>query len=285
MRFWVLSLLLLLTACGGVQGRIDNAQDLQQKLGYTSRVYQTSNFPLYSAAPLSMPRGQDIITIVIEGDGYAWVSRSRVSGDPTPKNPVGLHIATRLPMPAFYLARACQYVRTERCHPRYWSVDRFATDVMHSYDQALDQIKAEYGAPGAQFHLIGFSGSAYAALDMAATRADIAQVTTIAGLISPADWTDYHGITPLAGVPDTALLLAQSSATQFTHICSTADKVLPCALTAQIIARYGTPYNNHVIKRITGARHGEVWKEAVGLVPTIIGSADRSALTPWRTGD
>lgn len=259
MRYFILTLCLFLTACASVGNRIETAQSLQNKYSYTSSIYQTSNFPLYSARPNQLAYGQDTIAIVIEGDGYAWVSRSQVSGDPTPKNPIGLHIAANMPQQAIYLARPCQYIRAARCQSRYWSVDRFAPDVLRSYNEVISQIKAQYGTPQTQFHLIGFSGGAYLALNMAATRTDIHHVTTIAGLIEPEDWAQHHNITPLNTPSPTQQLLQNSAATHFTHICSNGDKIVPCALTRQTVAGAA----NHTIKPIPNQNHKDLWKHAI----------------------
>ncbi len=53
-----------------------------------------------------------VLTIYIEGDGLAWISRSIISPDPIPINPIGLKLAlqhTQHKVVA-YLARPCQYV-------------------------------------------------------------------------------------------------------------------------------------------------------------------------------
>jgi hypothetical protein len=50
-----------------------------------------------------------MLTVYIEGDGFAWLSRSQASYDPSPLNPVGLELALRHPLgESAYLARTCQ---------------------------------------------------------------------------------------------------------------------------------------------------------------------------------
>lgn len=265
MRIILIALCLYLSACGGVAKRVDEARSIQHRSNYETTSFQAAGFPLYAALPAQLKADQNTLTIVIEGDGYAFVGR-RVSGDPTPKNPVGLKIATQLKSNAIYLARPCQYIWSPLCQPRFWSTDRFAHDILRGYDDVLNEIKRRYGNDQTQFHLVGYSGGAYIALTMAAMRDDIAQITTIAGLLSPHDWTSYHKVTPL-NLPYTAQdLFARSAATQFIHICGTQDKVLPCDLTQDILQKYDIMDKNHRLIKLTGLNHESIWQNALDYI-------------------
>jgi hypothetical protein len=51
-------------------------------------------------------------TIYVEGDGLAWLGRRTPSLDPTPVNPVALHLASRDKGPnVIYLSRPCHYTK------------------------------------------------------------------------------------------------------------------------------------------------------------------------------
>ncbi len=136
------------------------------------------------------------VTLYIEGDGLAWVSPQRVSLDPTPKNPVGLHIAAMDKSEnVVWLARPCQYIRSEACDAKYWTGARFAPGVIESYMAALDNIKRMYGVP--EFHLVGYSGGAAVAALLAAERDDVASFRSVAGNLDHETWTNLHGVSAL----------------------------------------------------------------------------------------
>ena len=99
--------------------------------------------------------------VYIEGDGLAWVSKKQISLNPTPKNPVALHLATKdKANNVVYLARPCQYSglinKDTPCDSAYWTNKRFAPEVLKAYDAALNEIKHRYNIEG--FHITGFSG-------------------------------------------------------------------------------------------------------------------------------
>ena len=257
--------LLTLTACGtGIEARKETAQRL---LGtqLSATTLHTTSFPLYAALPYR--QATEPLTIVIEGDGYAFVSRSRLSGDPTPKNPAGLKLASALNaqgQSAAYLARPCQYVRSSRCSGRYWSVDRYAPEALSALNEAVTQIKARMGAPDtAKLHLIGYSGGGYVALNLAAMRDDVAQVTSVAGLLSPHDWTDYHGVTPLNITRSAQDLFTATHNTAFTHYCGEQDKIIPCAFQHSVLQRYKPAAAYHRLIRVLGAKHSNVWESYI----------------------
>ena len=121
--------------------------------------------------------------LYIEGDGLAWVSRTRISLNPTPKHPTTLQLAALDTAPnIIYLARPCQYTgRLDHrpCDSKYWTSHRSAPDVIESYMTALNTMKAQSDIPS--FHLVGYSGGAAIAALLATRRDDILSLRTIAG--------------------------------------------------------------------------------------------------------
>lgn len=228
-----------------------------ENYGYKAETIKTSDFNLLIAFPPSF-KASKTMDIVIEGDGYAWVDRHTPSNDPTPKNPIGLYLAQQAS--AIYLARPCQYVSSPLCEPRYWGEKRFAPRVIRSYQAALNQLRARYGAEN--FNLSGYSGGAYIAMVLAATRSDIRSVTTIAGLLDPAKWTDHHGISSLEIQYDPDYLQAHSKSTQFVHLCGLEDSVIPCTITEEfILDAQNQGFLNHEQVQIR-ADHQEIWKKS-----------------------
>ncbi len=252
---------ILLSACVSLSVRLDTAQELINHSGFESSILPTQPYALFSAAPADMKSVREL-TVVIEGDGYAWVNRNTLSDNPTPRDPVGLRIATSL-KDAVYLARPCQYVEAKNCTARVWSVDRFNRDmVIRSYMDALQKLKERTGAES--FHLIGFSGGAYIALVLAGKRTDIEDVTSVAGVLDPKAWTDFHDISPLALDFDIKTLILAAQYVPFRHVCSTEDDVVPCSLAQDFIRKSeGFGVHNHSLITYEDEGHGSLWQIAL----------------------
>ncbi len=143
--------------------------------------------------------------IYIEGDGFTtsdFADFNIESNDPTPRNPVALHLATRDKSEnVVYLARPCQYSglldRTKECHSKYWGNERFSPEVLNAYSTALDEIKHRYDIEG--FHLTGYGGGGAIAALLAAGRDDILSLRTVAGNLDHFSYTMHHGLAPLEG--------------------------------------------------------------------------------------
>ena len=155
-------------------------------------------------------------TVYIEGDGMAYFSRNTPSLDPTPVNPIALHLASRDNGPnVIYLARPCQYTKmadpNTPCPNAYWTSGRFSSDVIDSMSTALDDIKIRYRIE--QFNLVGFSGGAAVAVLLAASRNDIVSIRTVAGNLDPKTLNTLHGVSQL-----TQSLDPRDAAAKIAHI-------------------------------------------------------------------
>lgn len=120
--------------------------------------------------------------IYIEGDGRAFISRGTASGDPTPLKPVGLELALRDTHDnVMYVARPCQWSRGPECRDlRMWTEQRFTQDVAARYAALV--ARATQGQP---VELVGYSGGAWVALQVAARLENVTKVVTVAGNLSP----------------------------------------------------------------------------------------------------
>ena len=148
--------------------------------------------------------------IYIEGDGLAWVTRTRPSLDPTPMNPLALNLAALdKSRNVIYLSRPCMYEGNKiwgkekpkwngegACPIKYWTSHRFSPDVLLSMNLALDNMKASYGIT--EFNLIGYSGGANIAALLAAGRDDVASLRTVAGNLDHATFSAVHDVTPMS---------------------------------------------------------------------------------------
>ena len=202
MRLYLSLFVAALSGCADIspQSRWQHADQLASAASWSKRTIPAGKFVLSAYVPKVMQQ-VDILTIYIEGDGLAWLSPSRPSDDPTPRNPVALEMALRHTQgAAVYLARPCQYVKPEEagdCRQTYWTDKRFAPEVIAASDQAISVLKQRYGSK--KLVLIGYSGGGAVAALAAARRDDIIQLITVAGNLDHRAWTGMHRISPLAG--------------------------------------------------------------------------------------
>ena len=250
----LLSASAFLTSCASVESRIQKAAALSAHNNFEVGTIQATPFNLYTAQRLS--KNTNHIHIVIEGDGFAWMDRYTPSDNPTPRDAVGLKLATTLAgQNVIYLARPCHYIDSTACAVRYWTSDRFAPEVLKSMNIALDKIKAAHNVKS--FALTGYSGGAYIAMRLAARRSDVRAVNTVAGLLDPTAWTRFHGITPLRYIP--AEIESNKNVT-YAHACGADDGVVPCALIEDFVARQKAGgAANHSLIMVPDEDHSSLW--------------------------
>ena len=111
--FWKLLnsvlVLTLLAACGSVSERVEYADNLASEAGFQKSIIDADKFKLLAYHHFTQPGVS--ASIYLEGDGYAFKGRNRVSSNPTPMNPVGLKLALLDGSKnVIYLARPCQYI-------------------------------------------------------------------------------------------------------------------------------------------------------------------------------
>ncbi len=140
-----------------------------------------------------------VANIYIEGDGEAFTSKGEWETNPTPRNPVALHLASKDKAEnVIYLARPCQFIGTlasgEACDDSTWKSARFSGNVIAAYDAALDEIALRYDITG--FNVIGYSGGAAIATLIAKERRDVLSLRTVAGIL------DHKTQSTLLGHPE-----------------------------------------------------------------------------------
>lgn len=200
---------------------------LQELASIHARKVQTlpgSPFPLVIATPQQVQAGQRL-RVYLEGDGHAWATPSQPSLDPSPRQLLVADLAFADPMPAIYLARPCQFVSAPACNNALWTNRRYAEEVVHSLDLALDQLKQRYA--NRDFELIGYSGGATLALLLALRRDDVIQVQTLAGNLSPRQWVTLHNLSPLDGSLEPLDQKTRLAQIRQRHLFGTDDQVLP----------------------------------------------------------
>ena len=202
MKKLLIVLSLLLSSCTNIpslEERRSLADGLAGKQNWQSISLESGQFELVAYLP-SIQRQATALTVYIEGDGFAWISKSQASSDPTPRDLLALRLAlAHEDGNAVYLARPCQYVDAELsgCSRRYWTEMRFAPEVVSATSQAIDVLKQKFAAR--RITLVGYSGGGAVAALLAAHRNDVERLITVAGNLDHVAWTSYHHITPLDG--------------------------------------------------------------------------------------
>ncbi len=199
------------------------------------------------------------LTIYIEGDGFAWKSRHRLSSDPTPRHPVALELALRdTSANVAYLARPCQYVKDSACTPAYWSGRRFSEEVIRSANEVVGHFADISGAQ--EIHLVGFSGGAAVAVLVAARRGDVVGLRTGGGNLDPDAVNASHSISPLTESLNPIEYASALARLPQRHFIGNKDKVVPSSVAYAFARRAGDSACVHVTE-VEGAGHDTGWDE------------------------
>lgn len=231
-------LVFVLSSCAALKTpseRFLNAIILANQHGWQSEQITTQQFELMSFRSVNEQRIEKL-TIYIEGDGLAWLTRSSISLDPTPMIPVGLKLALQHPTPAVYLARPCQYtggVNGLNCNITLWTSARFSTEVIEAMNEAVDKLKKHYHAR--DIELVGFSGGGAIAALLAAIRVDVVRLITIAGNLDHKAWTTHHNITHLTGSLNPTDYYQQLAHIEQIHFIGEKDNIVPAFITQQFV--------------------------------------------------
>lgn len=191
--------LFLLSGCSSVNERVEKADFLAMEHGFQKSIIKTKDFLLMTY--IRFQKEGFPVSVYIEGDGYAYAGRHRVSSNPTPKNPMGLKLALVDTFPnVIYIARPCQYIQLKddpNCHQDYWTTKRYSIEVMDATNEAINILKHKLGFK--QIRLIGYSGGGTVAAILAATRNDVVDLRTVAGNLDIELFARHHEVTPLTG--------------------------------------------------------------------------------------
>jgi hypothetical protein len=197
--FIYLLMLAVVTACAGLDSRLQNANTLALAHGFTRSLLDTGSFNIVTYQKIQ--RNNADITVYIEGDGYAFVDRVTVSTNPTPINAIGLKLAvTDKAENVVYIARPCMYLDLSNepdCIADYWTTRRYAPAVIEAISKAIDAIMV--ASTATKIRLVGYSGGGTIATILAAERDDVLDLRTVAGNLDIAEFARYHKVTPLTG--------------------------------------------------------------------------------------
>lgn len=218
-------------------------------LPWVAQTVQTAKYDLRAYSPTQSVASK--LTVYIEGDGLAWITRSRPSHDPTPLNPVALKLAKAQGNSAAYLARPCQFVMSTECSQSDWTAGRFSADVINAMNAGVDLLKRQHQSQ--ELTLVGFSGGAAVALHLAEMRDDVVKVVTVGGNLDHRRWTDFHRLTPLHD----SLPPARAARVHQIHFFGENDQVFPPELVSEFKREHPGIY---VV--LPGQGHSCCWEDA-----------------------
>jgi hypothetical protein len=258
LRFAMLANLMLAGCQAMPSERLAKARGLAEAGRMVERDIEVPPFVLRSYARISDPASGSA-RLYIEGDGLAWLSRSRPSPDPTPINPVALSLAKADPAPnVIWLARPCQYHRGEPCPSHYWQAARFAPEVIAAMSSATDELKRIHDIR--RLELVGFSGGGAMALLLAARRNDIISVRTVAGNLDTEAFARLHQVSPMSASLNPAASARRIAAVPQRHFVGTQDKIVPVNIYRSYSAAAG-PTATASLALVAGASHEDGWVE------------------------
>lgn len=237
--------------------------------GFRHKFIQTAQFNLASYQKITQP-GKDV-TIYIEGDGHAWVTRSILSKDPSPRTSLVMQLAALDPSPnVVYLARPCQFSPGDLhtvCKPKFWSKGRYSPAVILSINSAVSQIKQYANAK--KVHLIGYSGGGALAVLVAAKRKDIASIRTVAGNLDLITMDRLHRTSPLTESVDPISVATQVRHIPQIHFSGAKDKIVPTVVAQNFVRAANLNPNKVVVIRDTSHNTNwqKHWRELLKRVP------------------
>jgi dienelactone hydrolase len=271
-------LTLLLVGCVEAPSiaELDHRADILAKSGGLIRgQVQTDSFVLTTFYQITRP---DLpLTVYIEGDGFAWRTRSQPSMNPTPRKPQGLELASVDPAPnRVYLARPCQFTpmaANPRCEVDYWTSKRFAEDVVVAMNQAVSHYARQ--VPGQPINLVGYSGGAAIAVLIAARRHDVATLRSVAGNLDTAEVNRLHRVTAMPESLNAIDVASQISTLPQIHYYGSEDKIVPSTI-AQRFAR-ATGGRCTQVRSVSGMSHESDWAR---LWPELLAESARCLKSP-----
>lgn len=251
----------LLTGCTTSPLYLDRdyaARGIAGKNGFTKNLIRGHDFILLSYVRIG-ETGKPLV-IYIEGDGLAWESRSRVSSDPTPTEPLIMHLAALDPSPnVAYLARPGQYTSmgASPCDAKYWTAERFSPEVIEDMDLAVGRLRDMAGAPSVS--LIGYSGGGAMAVLIAARRDDVAALRTIAGNLDHVAVSKRNNVSLLKGSLNPIDYADKLKGLPQRHFVASDDKVIPSYVAESFVENIGDE-KHESITIVRGVTHYSGWE-------------------------
>jgi dienelactone hydrolase len=137
-----------------------------------------------------------------------------------------------------YLGRPCQYLTPHalaQCDPALWMLGRFSEDAIAATDAALTAMKNR--ARVSSINLVGYSGGGAIAALVAARRADVKCLVTIAAPLDSDAWTAAIGVSRLSYSLNPADHAGKLRSLSQTHFRGQKDTLVPSATSRRFLAQ------------------------------------------------
>ena len=227
---------------------------LPEPEGFLYQEIQSEKFTVATWARIG--KAGSPLRVYIEGDGLAWINEYTPSSDPTPSDLTVLKMAQRDPSAnVVYLARPCQYVTSPNCDMYYWTMGRFAPEIIDAETQAVRRLIAQYQAP--KVELVGFSGGAAVALLSALNLPEVSKIYTVAGVLDHKRWTSFHGDTPLSASLNPGDYKDRLAKIPQKHFVGGKDKIVPPSLVEEFVHSFKDAQVEMMV--IPEASHNKKW--------------------------
>ncbi len=269
---WLL-LCLAVSGCAPTQQQLtERAQRIAQPSGLQAQVVASQGYNVMTYARVDDPHQP--LRVYLEGDGKAWITRTRISMNPTPHNPVALRLAALDDAPnVVYIARPCQYVALSRevhCSPHDWSLARYSPAILDAIDGVISQFRAQVD-PAAGVELVGYSGGGALAALLATKRDDIRSLRTVAANLDTELFTRLHQVSPLDRSLNPADFSDLLASLPQRHYVGMQDDIIPQAI-AQSYRRQMATLACTTIAPVNGVAHADGWERVwPGLLQESVG--------------
>lgn len=166
---------------------------------------------------------KSILYVFIEGDGIPWKSRTKISDNPDPKNPLALELMSINKAPSVYLSRPCYWIKNTPCSNQWWTNKRYSKQIVEHMLKVLFDISKAYKS----IVLVGYSGGGALAALISKSLNKPTTLITLSGNMNHKKWTLHHGYSPLSGSLNPIDYLLPDNVKQF-HFAGDKDtNVLP----------------------------------------------------------
>ena len=251
------------SGCSSISPFVDRARvadGIAFNSNLTKEYVKTSKFNLMTYHRYNSSK--DPLRVYIEGDGRAWVTKRRLSPDPTPTQPVALKLAALdASSNVAYIARPGQYTATNSriCDSAYWSHKRFAPEVINSINQVIDKLKTDAGVK--EIELIGYSGGGAVAAIISAKRDDVIKLVTVCGNLDTDYQANLHNVTPLTGSLNPVSFGSKLKNIKQVHYVGSKDTVVPRSVAEEYFKKIGANPDDCQIIEIPGNDHHRGWEK------------------------
>lgn len=176
--------------------------------------------------------------VYLGGDGTPAIA-GQPAGDPTPRNPLTLHLLALDPGPAVFIGRPCYHGLADDpgCSPALWTEARYSEDIVVSLAAVVRTLMVEGGYE--RIGLFGHSGGGTLAMLLAERMPETTAVITIAANLDIDAWADHHGYSRLAASLNPAVRPSLPASIMQHHFAGADDRIVPPALVQSAAAKLG----------------------------------------------